>query len=970
MDFAALFPRHAFVDLETTGLDPAQDRVIELGVLFVERGEVVQRVSKLFDAGGPLPLAIQRLTGLSDAQLAGAPPFASELPALSDALRGYTVIAHNAGFELGFLGELLRGIDAPVLDSMELLHYLYPELPSHSLESTLRWAGVGEHAQHRALHDCEDTHAVLRHALARLVREGRGGDVTELLACLAPPGCAEPEPPLVTLLRALEETCGRHRAELTLEPTSRHRVSHPEWLRRSALPPRPLEEPAEVTPAPVEEAELDALLGPGGALERSAPGFSSRPAQREMARALARTLHQGGTLAVEAATGTGKSLGYLAPAVLFATKNQLRVGVAPHTKTLQDQLVEKELPALHRATGGAFGYAVLKGQTNYACLRRMLEATAPAPSQPYEERAARAYLRAFLRRSPDGDLDRLSFWFRGRFPAVAALALAGRSESATTLGERCPHFARCFYHSAVAQAKEADVVVINQALALAWPARYPHVRHLIVDEAHELEDVISTALARELSGAVLARVGERLSGLPGRRGLLSELQRAVSGGGEARAWLVEAAHETAQLAQDAAALGPAVQALCAAVPEEAEKPASYAREVRLTPPVRALPEWALLLHALEELREGLDALAKRLGTPPQAISEGGALAATRELAGVTAELTELAALARALGEPPPASECHFAVERQGKWQLISAPVDAGALFRDELAAKQRALVLTSATLSTGPQRPWVLERLGMRAGTERAAPILRARTPFNLRAQALVVLVTDAPDPNDDAFLEWSAARISGLAQFMNGRVLGLFASSRRLAEVGERVRATLEPAGIEVLRQSRGHGHSLAARQEQDKGSVLLGTKSFWQGVDIRGAGVACVFIDKLPIEPHTRPLVAAREERMGEGRTAGFMQYRLPKALILLRQGVGRLIRSTSDRGVVIIADPGSATYRREVYAALDGYRVEALPWALARRRLFHQLRAMALHAGAARQPLPGTPPARRLEPRATLG
>jgi len=207
------------------------------------------------------------------------------------------------------------------------------------------------------------------------------------------------------------------------------------------------------------------------------------------------------------------------------------------------------------------------------------------------------------------------------------------------------------------------------------------------------------------------------------------------------------------------------------------------------------------------------------------------------------------------------------------------------------------------------------------------------------------VLVTDAPEVQDDAFLDWAAGRISGLAEFLGGRVLGLFASTRRLEEVHARVRERLEPEGIEVLAQSRGNARSLAAKQERDFGSVLLGTKSFWQGVDIPGDGVGVVFIDKLPIEPSGRPLVAAREEKFGEGPFAGFAHYRLPRALLLLRQGVGRLIRSTTDRGVVIVADPGSPAYRDQVRAALEGYRVEELPWAVARRRVRDALVQMDL-------------------------
>ncbi|MFP2903249.1 ATP-dependent DNA helicase, partial [Corallococcus sp. 4LFB] len=305
------------------------------------------------------------------------------------------------------------------------------------------------------------------------------------------------------------------------------------------------------------------VLGPGGALERGG-GFLSRPAQLEMAQAVARTLSDGGQVAVEAGTGTGKSLAYLTPAALFAARNGLKVGVAPHTKTLQDQLLEKDLPRLHQATGGAFGYALLKGQTNYLCRRRALEATRVEPGMNHSARAPRAYVRAYLRRSLDGDLDRLSHWFRERFPGMHGLVPSVRSEAATTLGERCPHHNKCFYHSAVAQAREADVLVINQSLAFAWPARYGRLDHLVLDEAHELEDVATTALTVELSDLAFLRLTERLHGRDGRRGLFAELRRALAATrrDESRVLMSEVDDALRTLLQEARALGEQVTALC------------------------------------------------------------------------------------------------------------------------------------------------------------------------------------------------------------------------------------------------------------------------------------------------------------------------------------------------------------------------------------------------------------------------
>jgi ATP-dependent DNA helicase DinG len=971
---AELFTRHVFLDLETTGLDPRVDEVIELGCIFYEGGREVDRFARLYSASRPLPLTIRRLTGLTDADLTGRPRFGTDAAELREKLTGWTVVAHNAPFEKGFLPDVLGAIRAPVLDSCELMHYLHPELPSHSLESLLRWAGLALRQPHRALSDCEAVQSVLVHAMERCLRDGRGDDVADLLATLDPRPGAElrlsqvdagleedahgafdyEEWPLVDLLARLRTACRAVSTPLKLEAQGFLR-GRPERRRAGgmAAPPEP---DADTPVLPVRPDEVAAVLGAGGALERVGEGFVSRAAQLDVAQAVARALSDGGQVAVEAGTGTGKSLAYLAPSALFAARNGRKVGVAPHTKTLQDQLLEKDLPRLHRAMNGAFGYALLKGQTNYLCRRRTLEATRVEPGMGHAARAPRAYLRAYMRRSGEGDLDRLSHWFRERFPAMFGLVPAVRSEAATTLGEKCPHFHKCFYHSAVAQAREADVLVINQSLAFAWPARYPKLEHLVLDEAHEVEDVATTALAVELSDLAFQRLTERLHGRDGRRGLFAELRRALGARAESRTLMGEVEDGLRRLLDEARGLGASVTALCepgaTAVGEDPDE-STYAPELRVTEAVRALPAWEPVSDGLVAVRDALQTLhtllaVRVLAALPELAARNPAL--ERELSGATTELGELAVLSGELSGEPAPGRCYAATAepKRQRWSVGAQPVDVSAYVSRDFAASKRALVLASATLGTGDSVPFVLRRLGLDGRGEQPAPrLVRAPSPFRLREQALVVLVTDAPRAHEEAFVEWAALRISGLAQTMGGRVLGLFASTRRMERVGAEVRSRLEPLGIEVMRQSRGHSRSLAARQERDTGTVLLGTKSFWQGVDIPGRGVGCVFIDKLPLEPALRPLVAAREEPLSRngGEYLGFLHYRLPRALLLLRQGVGRLIRSTTDRGVVILADPGHPSYRAHLMNALDGYRVEALPWAQARLRIHGVLKETGL-------------------------
>lgn len=955
---APLLQHHAFIDLETTGLDPSADQVIEVGVVLVERGEIVRRVGQLLRPARSLPVIIRRLTGLDDALLQSQPSFSEYRAELAQLLKGWTIVAHNASFERAFLDGLFEELGSPVLDSCELYHYLYPELTSHSLESMVKWAGLGNGAQHRALEDAEDTFHALAFALQRCMEEARQDDLRELLEMLGHPSTslrtgqlsfvADRPTPMRELLERLHAILKKRPSKLQLEEDSAFLPAREE--RRRARPPY---RNGELT---VSSGEIDAVLGPNGALEAMG-AFEPRHGQLQLARAVASVLSDGGTLAVEAATGIGKSLGYLAPAAIFAAKTGAKVGIAPSTKALQDQLVDKELPRLHRALKGAFGYAVLKGQQNYVCRRRALEATQVTPEMTPDERAPRAYFRAWLRRSPDGDLDKLSSWFRERYPVLDELVAASRSEAATTLAERCPHYSRCFYHSAVAQAKDADLLVVNQALALRWPARYPAIDHLIVDEAHELEDTLTNTWSEELSDAQLGQLVERLAG---RRGLSTTLRRQLS-----EELATELTQATSGLAADARTLTEALRSLA---PADAP-PGAW--EKRIDQDLRTTRGWVRVRDALHRVRDSLDGiehvLSGRLAevAPSLATDDPGL---ERETCGLLERVRDIKPLVEHVADRPEDGSCHeISLKDPTGWAIAARPIEVAALFHSELVAPKRTLVLTSATMSTGPESPFVLDRLGLSRGGHKT-PLVRIHGSFDLMQQALVVLVTDAPDSSSDAFVDWSASRIGGLAAFLCGRVLGLFASSKRLEAVDQKVRETLEPMGIEVMRQSKGSARLMAARQEQDAGTVLLGTKTFWQGVDIPGPGVACVFIDKLPLEPQARPIVEAREERLGalarraaedsgdtapEGvrasvsdfRARGFLRYRLPRALLQLRQGVGRLVRAPTDRGVVIIADPGNSTYRAQLYEALEGYRVEALPWAQARVRIFHFLKRMGL-------------------------
>ena len=912
--FSTRLGHYAFIDFETTGLNPACDEVVEVGVVFVDDGRVTEQLTRLFRPSAPLPSTVVKLTGLTDAMLEKAPSFASFRDELIGRLEGRVVVAHNADFERAFLKGALPQRD--FLDTCELFHWLHPELPSHSLESLVVWTQVAAAATHRALRDAQDTLEVMRRILNAVVQDDRVDDVRDLLAALDDDSGAEPSTAAVALLRDVFEGCKAHPSALRLTPTTTFLPAPLSRQKKEGAPKR----------RDSAQAAVRKWLGPEGALEKADAHFTFRASQLKLSQAMAQTLTSGERAAFEAATGTGKSLAYAGAAAAVAAKTGERTLISTATRALQDQLVQRELPRLHDATDGAFSFAVLKGQTNYLCRRKTLAATeGPGEGTP-SDRSARAYLRAFMRRSPDGDLDSLSHWFLRKHPQTEVLVARSRSESATTLGERCPHYHRCFFHSAVHHAQSAQVLVANHALTLRWPPRYPEATHLVVDEAHDLEDAATSAHTQKLSLDDVRRWAQ------GARRILAQ----------ATAWL-----ENETQARLSASIDEGLEALnLAAAPLRAfASPDLWATraERRVSEKVLGERSWVVAREALRRLRRALAEWSQALSV----IKTGATkvpLGFDRDLGGLNEAVARADSVLAAFVALPLPHMCQSVEWRQGEWALCLAPIDVQSHVAQAME-RFSGVILTSATLGLGPGKPWVLSRLGLDHGPQ---PFSFSRFGFSASkdSRSHVVLVRDAPLASSEHFAPWAGEAITHLARLLGGRVLGLFSSAERLAAVAAVAQGPLAAHGIELHTQAPGAAFRLSRMQAQDGATVVLGTKALWQGIDVPGPGVSCVFIDKLPLEPSSWPLVEAREEALGGGHE-GFVRYRLPRALLLLRQGVGRLLRASTDRGVVVIADPGSVQYREALAQALSGYRVEVLAWEAARHRLIRALLGM----GAAR-------------------
>jgi ATP-dependent DNA helicase DinG len=599
---------------------------------------------------------------------------------------------------------------------------------------------------------------------------------------------------------------------------------------------------------------MEKIFGREGLLSRVLEGFEYRPMQADMARAVESAISQGRPTVVEAGTGTGKTLAYLIPAVLSRRKTLISTG----TKTLQDQLLHHDIPALREHLRPKFRAVCMKGRRNYLCLYRFHRFLRQPDLIPSDEGRFSRELTAWAQQTRTGDRAELG-WLPDDFGGWHAMTASAEQ----CLGQRCPHGEECFLARLRRDAAAAEIVIVNHHLFFAdlavraggYGQVIPAWEVAVFDEAHLLEEVAHHYFSVEVSSR---RLQELL------RDVASELRLAGTGD-RALAGLVET-------------IGAVGGELFEAFP-------STDRRQRFRP--EALGKNGLQLW--EDLRESLNNLAGRL-VRKQELSDGLALCHRRTL-----ELMDALHLVMDQGEP----DLVYWYERRGKGTFLwASPVEVAPLLQDLLFHRPRPYIFTSATLAIGSDLSFFKKRLGLAPDT----PDLILESPFAYREQALIYLPRHLPPPDSPEFIPALADEVAAILEETGGRAFVLFTSHRNLREVHARL---AQREQFTLLVQGERPKPALLERFRDEVASVLLGTASFWQGVDMPGETLSCVIIDKLPFAPPDDPMVAARLERIAAGGGNPFWDFQVPSALLMLRQGLGRLIRRTSDRGIMAIMD-----------------------------------------------------------------
>ncbi len=933
------------LDVETTGLEAGVDEIIEVGAVKFRGQEVLETFAQLVKPRQALPLKITQLTGITTDDLADAPSFNSIAPDFVRFVKNYPLVGHSINFDVSMLRAQGMHFAQSIYDTFDLATILMPQAPVYKLSALAEALQIPHPADHRALNDADVCRQVFLHLIERITAL----ELSELEAVsrlMHKTNWAVRE-----LFAEIERTrrytaCSESGDVATANTTPQINGAglpagrQPNNIGLGVHTPAPpaLKPTGDTTPLNIEQ--ITAFFAPHGPLGQNFAGYEQRPQQIQMAQTVASAFNQGDNLLVEAGTGTGKSMAYLMPAVLFAAQRGERVVVSTNTINLQDQLFYKDIPDLQQmlqsdAAGNLppFTAALLKGRGNYLCLRRYKRLRSDE-NLTVDEARALVKVQLWLPTTTSGDR--------------AELLLLERENGAwsrinvtpdTCTGPRCADYHDCFFFKARRRAEAAHIVVVNHALLLADLATQSNVLppydHLIIDEAHNLEDVATDQLSFRVDQAALLQFLDNLYQTGGAMtvsGLLADLPMYFRDSAATQSDM-----EKIQVIADA--LRPTIDRtrqfitecfnlLLAFVTQEVESNA-YDSRLRLTPDVRQKPAWAGVEQAWDNLNLTLTEIGEGLGKIETALLE----LEQAEIANYDELVLRVQFLKRyATDVRVQTGHIIFGNEESICWLthdrfyntllLNAAPLSVAEILQAQLFAQKQTSILASATISVDHSFAFIKERLGLPEPAE-----LQLDSPFDYEQQALVYIPNDIPEPNQRGYQQMIEDALIALCTATDGRTLALFTSNAALKQTYGGIQDALEQKEIAVLGQGiDGSRRSLLERFKTAPRTVLLGTSSFWEGVDVVGEALSVLVITKLPFSVPSDPIFAARSEQFKDP----FNEYSVPQSILRFKQGFGRLIRSKEDRGIVVVLDKRLLTkkYGEKFLRSLPATRVRTGP------------------------------------------
>lgn len=881
------------LDTETTGLSVRDNELIEISAAVLTQQGIKERFDTFVHPTGPIPDEIIKLTGIRNADVIHAPSAREAVAALAQFVAGRPVVAHNATFDRSFIEAVKGGVNVSDIwiDSLALSRIALPRLASHKLSSMAELFGCAA-VSHRATDDVDALAGMWRILLTALTDLPAG--LLRLLANTHPDVAWSYRPVFSFLAQNMTDEPFSLRAARArvLEDESGEERFDADELSALAMP---------------SDQAIEACYEPGGVVAKMYETFEPRAEQVEMSCEVRDAIASSTNRVIEAGTGVGKSVAYLVPLVAAAKENNITVGVATKSNNLADQLMYHELPKLSDAIEGGISYCALKGFDHYPCLRkleRLARSTAEIKTDrdPADTLTAIAVIYAFACQSPSGDLDALGI----RWKSVNRQDLTtGSRECARRL---CPFFPdACLVHGARRRAARSDVVVTNHSLLFRNVAAegkiLPPIRHWVVDEAHSVEREARRQWAITVSADDSRSVFERLGGEGA--GTLGTIGREFSHHEAATLYMGLCARAVAcatSASRSMADLFDAVREL-----SKTARGGGYDQvNLWIGDELRESEGWSAFLptafgavDALEEAEKALRALADALAqdAPERA-------ADVSEHARRIADLKEgLALIVRGEDKRYVYSLQVNRRLRAGGEALTAERLDIGEALAEQWLPELHTAIFTSATLSVSGDFKHFEHAVGLDRLPSGSSKSLHLDSSYDFDENMSIVVASDLPDPrNRDAYIDALEELLVDVHVAMEGSVLTLFTNRRDMEELFERVKPRLAAAGLELACQLRmSSARRLRDHFVAERSSSLFALKAFWEGFDASGETLRCVIIPKLPFASPTDPLAcerARREER-------AWARYALPDAVLEVKQAAGRLIRSSTDTGVLVLAD-----------------------------------------------------------------
>ncbi|MFC1607790.1 helicase C-terminal domain-containing protein [Candidatus Latescibacterota bacterium] len=909
------------IDLETTGLDASLHEIIEIGAIKFENGEIVDEYSRLIKPDRAIPEFITSLTGISNDDVKRSETIGEVIPSLLRFIKGSSLMGHNVRFDVGFLRKAagLGNIESAI-DNIELARIVLPTLPSYSLDSLIEFFALTPENRHRALDDAKITAVVFLKMIdmLRIIPDSKFNDLHRVVSKSG------------SLLGDVFDSMIQERLE-ELEPPKARQEKDGHTFNEDIADNlfgdfREDQGFREPDPKPIDSAIIESHLKNGGALSECHETYEERPGQIMMAKRIAQSFNESEILLVEAGTGTGKSIAYLLPSILWAENSRERVVISTNTKNLQEQLFAKDIPLMSMILDFPFRAVILKGRGNYICRNRWIHlAENPGRILSKEARSLLTPVAAWLQKTKSGDLSETGFFhLLGEYDLLEHI----NSDSSSCRGIRCTERDACFVNRIRRAALRSHVVIVNHSLVFSdmmsdGGVLGPYNR-LIFDEAHNIEKTALRFLGVSFSYYRVRRILNRLLTREKTSGILAVLIDWIDE--MVKGWPEYNAHQsTIEAAADAVAsiriqTGNLFSGLDSAV-RQALTPdgTGHSGKLRYSDETDIFSQCAdhitTWTTTIVELIGKLNNLSTFIsGVSPQHIrNQEDILSDIEEVRDdVIALSNDLAFLADAGGR----NVFWFEYSENDSPMMLrihSAPLDIDEKLAKGIYDVMETVVMTSATLAVARDFTYISERLGVELdGRERTTNFIAA-SPFDLAHQSALIIPSYLPTPKQENFIEESNRLILRIVSDVRRGMLVLFTSWGHLNRTYHDLKDTFAQSGISLLAQGIDGSRSLLLRRfREEPKSVLLGTDSFWEGVDVPGHALEIVVISRLPFAVPSDPIIEAQMEEIERAGGSPFIEFSVPEAAIKLRQGAGRLIRHRNDKGVIIILDKRVVTTR----------------------------------------------------------